>query len=100
HHTENLAARRSLRKNGGGARLGSHRHRKGGFQHPTPHCFVGNVQPTLCREILHVPIPQRETQLQPDCVLDNRRPEPIGAHVLSSTPLTRDPVSVKILRRR
>src|SRR5262249_17264780 len=36
-------------------------------------------QPTLCREILHVPVPQREAQLEPDRVLDNRRREPMAA---------------------
>jgi len=49
------------------------------FQHPAPHRFVGNVQPTLGQEILHVPVAEREAQVQPDRVLDDRRREPMAA---------------------
>ena len=49
------------------------------FQYPAPHRFVGNVQPTLGQEILHVPLAEREAQVQPDRVLDDRRREPMAA---------------------
>jgi hypothetical protein len=49
------------------------------FQHPAPRRFVGNVQPTLGQEILNVSVTQREAQVQPDRVLDNRRRKPMAA---------------------
>jgi hypothetical protein len=32
------------------------------FQHPAPHRFVGDVEPSLGKQILRVPIAQRETR--------------------------------------
>src|SRR6266404_9460545 len=49
------------------------------LQHPAPHRFVGNVQPTLGQKILNVPVAQREAQVEPDRVLDDRRREAMTA---------------------
>jgi hypothetical protein len=41
------------------------------LQHPAPHRFLGNVQPTLGEKILDVPVAQREARVEPNRVLDD-----------------------------
>jgi hypothetical protein len=33
------------------------------FQHPAPHCFIGDVKPTLCQKFLDVAIAQGEAEI-------------------------------------
>jgi hypothetical protein len=49
------------------------------LQHPTSHCFVGEVEPTLGEQILHVAVAQREAEIEPNRVLDNRRRKAVAA---------------------
>ena len=49
------------------------------FQNPAPHRFIGNLQAALGQEILNVAVAQCETEVQPNCVLDNRGREAVPA---------------------
>jgi hypothetical protein len=50
--------------------LGEHRPE---LQNPSPHRFVGDVQPTLRQQIFDVSITERETEIEPDGVPNDRR---------------------------
>jgi hypothetical protein len=43
------------------------------LQDPSPHCFVGDIQPTLSEQVFDVAIAERETQIEPNSVPDNRK---------------------------
>jgi hypothetical protein len=43
------------------------------LQHPAPYRLVGNVQTALSKEFLNVAIAEREPNIQPHCVPDDRR---------------------------
>ena len=43
------------------------------FQYPSPHRFVGDIQPTLREQIFDVAIAEREADIQPDGVPDDSR---------------------------
>src|SRR6516162_525861 len=47
------------------------RNRRAELQHPTPHRFIGDVEPALGEQFLHVAVAQREAQIEPDRVLDD-----------------------------
>src|SRR5205823_12527006 len=77
------------------------------LQHPAPYRFVGDVEPALGQQFLHVPVAQREAEIQPDRVLDDLGREAMAAvaerghaDTLPDTPLTPDPVSVTMPRQR
>jgi hypothetical protein len=38
---------------------------------PTPHRFIGDVEPALGQQFLHVAVAQREAEIEPDRVLDD-----------------------------
>jgi hypothetical protein len=65
------------------------------FQHPASDGFVGEVEPTLGKEILDVSIAEREAQIQPHSMLDDNRRKTVAAigHVSHrvSLPATSDP---------
>src|SRR6516162_2413330 len=71
------------------------------LQHPTPHRFVREVEPTLGEQILHVAVAQGEAKVEPNRVLDNRRRKPMAAireqghgERLSDSTVRAHPVSV------
>src|SRR5436305_14556194 len=39
---------------------------------------IQNVEPTFCEKFLNVAVTQREAQIEPDRVLDDRRREPVA----------------------
>jgi hypothetical protein len=41
------------------------------FQHPAPHRFIGNAEPMLGEQFLHVSVAQREAAIKPDRVLND-----------------------------
>ena len=41
------------------------------FQHPAPHRFIGDVEPTLGEQFLHVSVAQREADIKPHRVLND-----------------------------
>src|SRR5437660_2395230 len=47
--------------------------RRSEFEHPTANALVGDVEPTLGKQILHIAIAQSEPEVQPDRVLDDDR---------------------------
>src|SRR5229473_704706 len=47
--------------------------RRSEFEHPTANALVGDVEPTLGKELLNIAIAQGETKVQPDGVLDDDR---------------------------
>src|SRR6516162_7772772 len=49
------------------------------LKHPTPHRFVGEVEPALGEQILHVAVAQGEAKVEPNRVLDNRRRKAVAA---------------------
>src|SRR5215831_15006181 len=49
------------------------------FQNPTPDGFVRDVEPPLGQEFLDVPIAQREAQVDPDRMLDDRWRKAVAA---------------------
>src|SRR6266446_4511823 len=63
--TISLECRRPL---GRGRRL---RQRRAELQHPTPHRFIGDVEPALGEQFLYVAVAQREAEIEPDRVLDD-----------------------------
>ena len=42
------------------------------FQDPAPDRFVGQVEPAFGKELLDIAVAEREAQIDPDCVLDDR----------------------------
>jgi hypothetical protein len=38
---------------------------------PRPHRFIGDVEPTLGEQFLHLPVPQGEAEIKADCVLND-----------------------------
>jgi hypothetical protein len=42
-------------------------------QNPSPHRFVGDIQTALRKQIFDVAIAERETQIEPNGVADDRR---------------------------
>jgi hypothetical protein len=71
------------------------------FQHPSPHRFIRDVEPSFGRELLDIAIAQGEAEIEPDRVLDDLGREAMAAvaerahaDILSDTPLASDPVSV------
>ena len=67
------------------------------FQHPAPHRFIGDVDPTLGQQFLDVAVAQGEAEIQPDRVLDDLRREAMAVvvHVdILSLLLAPDAVSV------
>src|SRR5205823_13540651 len=49
------------------------------FQNPAPHRFIGNLQASLGEEFLNVAVAQREPEIKPNRVLDDRRRETMSA---------------------
>jgi hypothetical protein len=47
------------------------RNRRAELQHPTPHRFIGDVEPALGEQFLHVAVAQREAEMESDRVLDD-----------------------------
>src|SRR5271167_3958916 len=45
------------------------------LQDPSPHCFVRDIQSTLSEQIFDVAITEGETNIEPNCVSDDRRGE-------------------------
>jgi hypothetical protein len=45
--------------------------RRAEFQHPTPHRFIGEVEPALGEQLLDVSVAQGEAEIEPDRVLDD-----------------------------
>src|SRR3981081_2636277 len=43
------------------------------LQDPAPHSLIREVEPTFSEEILNVSVAQRETEVEPNRVLDDRR---------------------------
>jgi hypothetical protein len=41
------------------------------FQHPAPHRFIGDLEPALGKQFLHVSVAQREAEIKPDPVLND-----------------------------
>ena len=41
------------------------------FQHPAPHRFIGDVEPTLGEHFLHISVAQGEAEIKPDRVLND-----------------------------
>ena len=71
------------------------------LQHPSPHCFVGDVEPSFGQQFLDIAVAQGEAEIEPDRVLDDLGREAMAAvaerahaDILSDTPLASDPVSV------
>jgi hypothetical protein len=49
------------------------------LQHPASDGFVGDVEPTLGEQILHVSVAQRKGQVEPYSVLDDNRRKTVAA---------------------
>ena len=49
------------------------------FEHPTANALVGDVEPTLGKQLLDIAIAQGKTKVQPDGVLDDGRWEAMPA---------------------
>jgi hypothetical protein len=49
------------------------RHRRSKLQHPATDRFIGDLEPTLGEEFVHIAVAQGEAEIEPDRVLDNRR---------------------------
>jgi hypothetical protein len=49
------------------------------FQYPTPNRLIGEVETALGQELLDVAIAQREPQIEPDRMLNDRRREAMPA---------------------
>jgi hypothetical protein len=47
------------------------RNRRGERRHPTPHRFIGDVEPAIREQFLHVAVAQLETEIEPDRVPDD-----------------------------
>ena len=71
------------------------------LQHPAPHRFVGDVEPSLGQQLLDITVAQGKAEIESDRALDNLGREATAAvaerahaDILSDTPLASDPVSV------
>src|SRR6202030_3244065 len=71
------------------------------LQHPSPHRFVGDVEPSFGQQFLDIAVAKGEAEIEPDRVLDDLGREAMAAvaerahaDILSDTPLASDPVSV------
>ena len=49
------------------------------FQHPAPHRLIGDVEPALGEQFLHVSLAQGEAEIKPDRVLNNFGREAMAA---------------------
>ena len=49
------------------------------MRHPSADRLIGDDDPALSEQVLDIPEAEREAQIQPDGVLDDRRREPIAA---------------------
>jgi hypothetical protein len=72
------------------------RDRRAEFQHPAPHRFIGDVEPTLGQQFLYVSVAQGEAEIKPNCVLNDLGRKAMSAvgershlDILSGTPLPR-----------
>jgi hypothetical protein len=77
------------------------RDRETEFQHPSPHRFVGDVEPSFGQQFLDIAVAQGEPKIEPDRVLDDLGrgamaavAELSHAGILSHPPLAPDRVSV------
>ena len=43
------------------------------LQHPAPYSLIGDVEPTLGEQVLHISVAQSEAQLKPDNLVDDNR---------------------------
>src|SRR5260370_4098760 len=71
------------------------------LQHPAPHRFVGDIEPSFGQQFLDIAVAQGEVEIEPDRVLDDLGREAMAAvadrnhaHILPDMPLAPDPVSV------
>jgi hypothetical protein len=55
------------------------RHRRAELQHPPADRLIGDLEPTLSEEFLHVAVAQGEAEIEPNRVLDNRRRKAVAA---------------------
>ena len=49
------------------------------FQHPISDGFVRDIEPALGQQFLDIAIAQREAQIEPDRMLDDRRGKAVAA---------------------
>src|SRR5262249_55733973 len=56
------------------------------LQHPAPHRFVGDVEPSRGQQLLDIAVAQGEAEIEPDRVLDNLSWEPVAAVAERSHP--------------
>ena len=59
------------------------RNRRAELQQPTPHRFIGDVEPALGEQFFHVAVAQRKAEIQPNRVLDDFGRKAIAAMALS-----------------
>src|SRR5262249_38384377 len=59
------------------------RHRGAELQHPSPHRFVGDIEPSFGQQFLDIAVAQSEAEVQPDRMLDDLRWEAMAAVALS-----------------
>src|SRR6516162_8905935 len=71
------------------------------LQHPTPHRFIGDVEPAFGQQLLDIAVAQGEAKVEPNRVLDDLEREAMAAvakrghaDILADQPLSPDPVSV------
>jgi hypothetical protein len=76
------------------------------LQHPSPHRFVGDVEPSFGQQFLDIAVAQGEAEVEPDRLLDDlgRKvmtavAERSHADILSDTPLAPDTVFVTMRLR-
>ena len=55
------------------------RDRRSEFQHPATDALVGEVEPTLCKQLLDIAIAQGEAQVEPNRMLNHGRRETVPA---------------------
>jgi len=49
------------------------------FKHPTADRFIGHVEPAFGKQFLDIAVAQGEADIEPNCVLDDGRREPVAA---------------------
>src|SRR6516165_476554 len=71
------------------------------LQHPTPHRFIGDVEPAFGQQLLDIAVAKGEAKVEPNRVLDDLGREAMAtvaerghADILADQPLSPDPVSV------
>src|ERR1700757_1276812 len=76
------------------------------LQHPAPHRFVGDVEPSFGQQFLDIAVAHGEAEIEPDRVLDDLGREAMAvvaershADILPDTPAAPDPVSVTMPAR-